>query len=100
MTQILGTLSSSGTVQTDIITRHEHHKISIIISDISGTVVLRIEDVSLGTDNPINLHGSNSNFSITENGGYSYLIENERFDKLQFNFVSGTATIKVHYRGW
>ena len=100
MTDILGTLTAPGTVQTSNISRHEHHKISIIVSGISETVVLRIEDVSLGTTNPINLHGSGDNFSLTEDGGYSYLIENERFDKLQFNFVSGTATIKIHYGGW
>ena len=100
MTEKLGTLTGAGTLQTSNITRHEHHKIFIKVSSYVSTVTLRIEDVSLGTDAPINLHGSGSNYTITADGGYSYLLENERVDMLQFNFVSGDATIEVYYRGW
>lgn len=100
MTQLLGTLTGPGTLDTGQITRHEHHKITIIVSSYVSDAVIKIEDISVDSDNPINLDGLNETKSLTADGGWSFLIENERFDKLRVNFVSGDATIKAYYRGW
>lgn len=100
MVEKIGTLTSAGSVQTDNITRHEHHKITIIVSSFVSEITLRIEDISIDANAPINLDGSNDNYIISANGGNSYLIENERFSKLQVTVDSGDATIDIYYTGW
>jgi hypothetical protein len=100
MTQLVGTLSSPGTLVIQDVKRHEHHRITITVSSLVTNPVIRIEDVSINLSNPVNLDGSNSSKTLQSEEAYSYLIENEKFDRLQVNFVSGDATLTVHYSGW
>ena len=100
MTQLIGELTSPGTIDINGISRYEHHKITVVVSSYVSDVVFKIEDVSVDESNAINVHGSNSSFTLSSDGGNSYLIENERFEKLRINFVSGDATLTVYYNGW
>ena len=100
MAQLLGELTEVGTLNTDIITRHEHHKIIVVVSNYVSDVSFKVEDISFGESNPINLNGANGTKTLDGNEAWSFLIENERFNKLRANFVSGDATLNIYYEGW
>lgn len=100
MAQKVGELTGTGTLDINDVRRHEHHKITVVVSSYVSTVTLKIEDISINDSIPINLHGSNNSFTLSADGGNNYLIENEKFEKLRVNFVSGDATLTVYYTGW
>ncbi len=99
MVQNLGTISSPGTIAISDIQRYEHHKVYVKVTNYVSSVTLRIEDITVGSSDAVNL-SQNGDETITDNGTYCYLIENSRMDDMQVNFVSGDATIEVYYTGW
>ena len=100
MTEIIGELSAPGILNTTKVKRHEHHKIIISVSNFVSDVIIRIEEITSPSTNPVNLDELNRSFTLSENGDESFLLENMRIDNLRVNFVSGDATIKALYNGF
>jgi len=100
MTKLIGTLAGPGTIDEDDIKRHEHHKITLNVSNFVATVTIKIEELTNPSSNSTNLDSQDRSFTITENGDTTFVLENQRIDKLRINFVSGDATINAYYKGW
>lgn len=100
MTNIIGTLTGPEEIDFLDVKRHEHHKITLSVSEFVSDCVIMIEEVVRNSDNAVNLDGLDRVFVIDGNGDTSFVLENQRIDKLRINFVSGDATIKCAYNGW
>ncbi len=99
MTQVQ-ILTGPGTVLFADIKRHKHHKIIISVSNFVSDAIIKIEEIVNSSSNTVNLDELDRSFTLAANGDESYLMENMRIDKLQVNFVSGDAELKVLYEGW
>ena len=95
-----GTINDTGTVEFENLTRYEHHKIDLIVSNYTEPIYVRIEDISNNESIPINLDSLERTFLINKNGAESYLIENLRLEKIKVNVVDGVGTILCNYEGW
>ena len=94
------TITDSGVVIFSNLTRYEHHKVTINVSNYSADIVFTVNDIGNINNNEINLDELNRTFTLTENGSESYLVENTRLEKININVSSGGGTIKIDYEGW
>jgi len=94
------TITNTGQAIFTNLTRYEHHKIDLIVSDFSSNISLKIEDISNNTNTPINLDASNKTYTLSSNGAESFLLENTRLEKMQVNISAGAGTIICNYTGW
>lgn len=99
MVKKIGTLSSIGTIDIPDVRKYEHHKIYVKATSYISEVVIRVEDITIGDDSPVDLSSSGIR-KITSNDTYCYVHENARCEKLRLNFVSGDANLEVYYNGW
>lgn len=94
------TIINTGIVTFTDLTRYEHHKVSLSISDYTDTVVFKINDIGNTSDNESNLDELDRTFVLNSNGTEGYLLHSTRLSKINVNVSSGGATIKVDYEGW